>query len=176
MTIQVTHQTGTLAGHSLAGEGGGIPEEQVLVRQRGSSQPPAPRGREAPRRSSLPSGERERDQPELGWGGIPGKKRNGGGGGVGSWAPEGRFGRVTSQKLGDTANVSGAHCPARWGAREGFRFPGRKIGCLGLPWWVLGRSGSGKWEGQSRLRGERGSRESPVPERAVIAKLRSHGV
>ena len=37
---------GTLAGHSLAGEGGGIPEEQVLVRQWGSSQPPAPRGRE----------------------------------------------------------------------------------------------------------------------------------
>ena len=78
------------------------------------------------------------------WGGEEFQEKRGGGGG---WAPEGRFGRVTSQKLGDTANVSGAHCPARWGAREGFRFPGRKIGCLGLPRWMLGRSGSGKWEG-----------------------------
>ena len=95
---------------------------------------------------------------------------------MGSWAPEGRFGRVTSQKLEDRASVAGARCPARRGAREGFSFPGRKIGCLGLPQWVLGRSGSGKWEGQSWLRGERGSRESPVPERAVIAKVRSHGV
>lgn len=103
------------------------------------------------------------------------KKRSDGG--MGGWTPEDRFGKVIGRKkLGDRANVSGAQCLAGWGTGEGFRFPGLKIGGLGLPRWVLGRSGAGEWEGQSWCRGGHGSREGPGSERAVIPKPRGHGV
>lgn len=46
--------------------------------------------------------------------------------------------------------MSGDPCPGAWEIREEFGFPGRKIGCLRLPQWVLGRPEAGKRKGVSR--------------------------
>lgn len=44
----------------------------------------------------------------------------------------------------------GTRCPDGWETGEEFVFPGGKIGCLGLPQWVLGRPEAGERAGWSR--------------------------
>lgn len=70
----------------------------------------------------------------------------------------------------------GAQSAAGWGTREGFRFPGRKIGCLRILGWVRGRPGVAEQKGWPGDEGVLGARRVLGTERAVIPRLWGHRI